>query len=112
MSIPRSILSKRAHVVRVQTLYRRMLKQQMHFAVHRSVFYEMADQTRASFEKYRNATDPGIINAALRRAEQWLEQHQHPDPYRLPDTEGGSKFQRNAPPRQQILTRSMESFEG
>eukprot|EP00471_Norrisiella_sphaerica_P004510 CAMPEP_0184486718 /NCGR_PEP_ID=MMETSP0113_2-20130426/8400_1 /TAXON_ID=91329 /ORGANISM="Norrisiella sphaerica, Strain BC52" /LENGTH=53 /DNA_ID=CAMNT_0026868727 /DNA_START=191 /DNA_END=352 /DNA_ORIENTATION=- len=47
-------------------------------------------------------TDEAEIEKKIEAAEQWIIDHKHPDPYRLPSMPGGSKFQRNVPPDLEI----------
>jgi len=84
------------HLVRVKTVYRRMLKEHLNWCVDRRDFVASALRVRYSFDRNAGLTDLGAIEAALVEGEQWLKDFKHPDPYNSIHNQGGSSFQRNA----------------
>ena len=70
-----------AHKLRVQLLYRRMLKEQLNWKAQRDVWLQNALYTRMLFENKMQLRDTGEIEAALSDGTKWLESRRHPDPY-------------------------------
>lgn len=79
-------------------MYRRVLKSQLDWAVDRSLFNEVALETREAFRKNMNVREPQQLEKLISNAERRLEMYAHPDPYKAPVNPGGSKWQRNIPP--------------
>lgn len=86
------------HTLLVKTLYRRILKEQLNWAVGRDLWLQKALYTRAMFDEAKDLTEPGAIQSRVNAAKAWLIANKHPDPYTIPTQMGGSSFQRNAAP--------------
>jgi len=54
---------------------------------------------RSLFEANNNVRDPRQQRALYLETEELLEKWKHPDPYIAPTAPGGSKYERNLPPR-------------
>ncbi|OBT94720.1 hypothetical protein VE01_06149 [Pseudogymnoascus verrucosus] len=82
----------------VSSLYRRSLKLALDWSVHRYLWRGQALYLRSLFEANKNVKDPRQQRALFRETEDLLEKWKHPDPYRVPTSPGGSKYERNLPP--------------
>ncbi|KAF0979823.1 hypothetical protein FDP41_000976 [Naegleria fowleri] len=78
---------------RIFKLYRRALRE-ISYSAERDVFCVEARKIREEFEKYKGETDTSKIEFLLQRGEYWVEEYVHPDPYHVPDKEGGCAFLR------------------
>ncbi|KAF8312234.1 NDUFB9, NADH-ubiquinone oxidoreductase [Clavulina sp. PMI_390] len=87
-----------AHRLRVKSLYKRMLVNQLNWTIRRDVWRQQAIEIRAEFERNRNVTDPRAVGQLLAAAEARLAENLHPDPYIVPQYPGGTKYERNIPP--------------
>jgi len=68
------------------------------FVYYREYWFTEAAKTRAAFDSNRSLADNGQISTAINKAQNWLIENRHPDPYNPPNQVGGSSFQRNAAP--------------
>ncbi|CAM6039551.1 unnamed protein product [Sphagnum compactum] len=82
---------------RCRILYRKALKSVLDWAVHRDIFYIEAEKTRLQFEANRDVQNLETIDRLLFEGEARLAKLQHPDPYIVPWSPGGSKYARNPP---------------
>ncbi|KCV69666.1 hypothetical protein H696_04076 [Fonticula alba] len=98
MSVFASTARGAAHVSRIQGLYRQILRLERDYA--RDVFQwsERAVLVRSEFEANRHLEHAYEIEAAIKKAEEYLVNNAHPDPYKCPTAPGGTKWDRNAPP--------------
>ncbi|WFC97131.1 hypothetical protein MBRA1_003797 [Malassezia brasiliensis] len=87
------------HKQYVQNLYRRFLRNSLDWHIRRDLWREDAQRIRAEFEHNRNVKNPRELATILQQAEQQLASRQHPDPYKPPTYVGGTKWERNLPPR-------------
>ncbi|KZT05642.1 uncharacterized protein LAESUDRAFT_655632 [Laetiporus sulphureus 93-53] len=87
-----------AHRRYVQSLYRRILNNELDWIVDRSLWRGKAIAIRAEFERNRNVHDPRELATILEKAEADLDSRKHPDPYRPPEAVDGVKWYRNIPP--------------
>ncbi|KAI5116283.1 hypothetical protein M0805_009934 [Coniferiporia weirii] len=88
-----------AHRFYVKSLYKRILKNELDWTVRRDLWRWKAAQVRAEFEQNRNVHDPRALAVILEKAEADLASKKHPDPYTVPVSPGGSKWERNLPPK-------------
>ena len=70
-----------SHKLRVQLLYRRILKEQLNWKPQRDVWLQNALYTRMLFEQNKELKDAGDIEAAISDGTKWMETRRHPDPY-------------------------------
>ncbi|KAL5507899.1 hypothetical protein ACEPAH_5517 [Sanghuangporus vaninii] len=87
-----------AHRFYVKSLYKRYLKNELDWTVHRHLWRYKAIQIRAEFERNRNVSDPRALATILEKAEADLAAKQHPDPYITPTAPGGTLWERHTPP--------------
>ncbi|OBZ70081.1 NADH dehydrogenase [ubiquinone] 1 beta subcomplex subunit 9 [Grifola frondosa] len=87
-----------AHRRYVQSLYRRFLTNDLNWVINRDIWRGRALAIRAEFERNRNVRDPRALSSLLQKAEAYLAERQHPDPYRPAMAPDGTKWERNAPP--------------
>ena len=80
-SLSLAMSSQLQHKLRVQLLYRRILKEQLNWKPQRDVWLQNALYTRMLFEENKALRDTGDIEAALGDGTRWLESRKHPDPY-------------------------------
>uniref|UniRef100_A0A6B2LQS9 NADH dehydrogenase [ubiquinone] 1 beta subcomplex subunit 9 n=1 Tax=Arcella intermedia TaxID=1963864 RepID=A0A6B2LQS9_9EUKA len=66
-----------------------------HAGFYREEWYADVGAARAQYEKHRFEQDPKQIHYLIDFGNKWLEEHKHWYPYRLPEMEDGSKYQRN-----------------
>ena len=78
---------------RVFQLYRRALRE-ISYSAERDVLSIEARKIRDEFEKYKGESDASKIEFLLQRGEYWVEEYAHPDPYHIPDKEGGCAYMR------------------
>ena len=97
-----SLAGSPAHVARVKTLYRNVLKTTLDWAVHRHIFLDKAKEARAAFDANKGVADAVRIQKLLDDGDEWLFEHQHPEPYVFNTNPGGSKHDRNAPPAPEL----------
>ncbi|KAK0520783.1 hypothetical protein OC834_006904 [Tilletia horrida] len=88
-----------AHKSRVQSLYRRYLKNALDWTVRRDLWRDQAIQIRTEFERNRHIRNPRELARVLKEAEEHLAHIKHPDPYKVAMFENGTKWERNLPPR-------------
>jgi len=53
----------------------------MIFDINSKFWILEARKTRSEFDRNSKLTDPGQVNSAIQCAQQWLKDHQHPEPY-------------------------------
>ena len=115
MSLAKGTLSQVAHVVRVKSLYKNLLKQACDWYVNRTDFIRAAVMIRETFDKNKHERDVATIDRMVQEGVDTLWRNRHPDPYIIPDNaryEGvhakiGSSWMRNPPPPTEILTREL-----
>jgi len=101
-----------AHTRLVKLLYRRIIREQLNWCIGRKFWIREARKTRSEFDRNSKLTDPGQVNSAIQCAQQWLKDHQHPEPYTNIHVRGGSSYQRNvAPPMSVIETDWSTAFQ-
>ncbi|KLO14996.1 NDUFB9, NADH-ubiquinone oxidoreductase [Schizopora paradoxa] len=88
-----------AHRLYVKSLYKRCLKNSLDWTIRRDIWRRKALEIRAEFERNRNVHDPRALAVILEKAEAELAANRHPDPYILPISPGGTKWERNTPPK-------------
>ncbi|KAF8735432.1 hypothetical protein AX14_002023 [Amanita brunnescens Koide BX004] len=88
-----------AHRSYVKSLYKRYLNDSLDWTVGRDLWRPRALQIRAEFERNRDVHDPRALAAIFAKAEAYLAEIKHPDPYIAPTAPGGTKWERNIPPR-------------
>ncbi|PWN97466.1 hypothetical protein FA09DRAFT_288140, partial [Tilletiopsis washingtonensis] len=88
-----------AHKSYVQSLYRRYLRNSLNWCIRRDIWRDRAIEIRAEFERQRNIRNPRELARVLAQAEAHLKANAHPDPYKSPMGEDGTKWSRNLPPR-------------
>ncbi|KAH9055593.1 NDUFB9, NADH-ubiquinone oxidoreductase [Lactarius vividus] len=88
-----------AHRLHVKSLYKRMLVNERNWVVRYDLWRARACAVRAEFERNRDVHDPRALAAILEKAEEELARKRHPDPYIPAAFPGGTKWERNAPPR-------------
>lgn len=70
------------HKQYVKDIYRRMLRNSLNWNVRRDLWRVDAQRIRAEFEHNRKVSNPRELASLFQRAEAYLEQNGHPDPYR------------------------------
>ncbi|KAF9006639.1 hypothetical protein BDQ17DRAFT_298493 [Cyathus striatus] len=88
-----------AHRLYVKSLYKRYLKNSLDWCIDRPTWRQEAQQIRAEFEANRNVHDPRALAVILEKAEASLAARVHPDPYIPASFPGGTKWERNIPPK-------------
>ncbi|GJJ07146.1 hypothetical protein Clacol_001346 [Clathrus columnatus] len=88
-----------AHRLYVKSLYKRFLNNSLNWTIRRDLWRPRALEIRAEFERHRNVQDPRALAVLFEKAEAFLATHRHPDPYIPPAFPGGTKWERNIPPR-------------
>eukprot|EP01123_Difflugia_compressa_P006420 TRINITY_DN18628_c0_g1_i1.p1 TRINITY_DN18628_c0_g1~~TRINITY_DN18628_c0_g1_i1.p1 ORF type:complete len:145 (+),score=29.18 TRINITY_DN18628_c0_g1_i1:84-518(+) len=68
-----------------------------HAGHHRQQWITDIGEARYQYELNRHETDPLQIDFFLKKGEDWLKYYAHWAPYKFPDSEDGSRFQRNPP---------------
>jgi len=96
--------SQPAHTHLVKTLYRQIIKLQLHWIIDLTRWRGEALATRRLFESSRDLKDPNEIAAKVKEAQHWLKEHWHPEPYAIPTQQGGSSYQRNVAPPIECLS--------
>ncbi|CAO1626870.1 unnamed protein product [Jaminaea pallidilutea] len=87
-----------AHRSYVKSLYKRTLKNELDWIVRRDIWRDRAIEVRAEFERNRHIRNPRELAQVLQAAEARLADNIHPDPYKPPQAEDGTKWERNLPP--------------
>ncbi|PWN31021.1 hypothetical protein BDZ90DRAFT_230017 [Jaminaea rosea] len=87
-----------AHRSYVKSLYKRYLKNELDWVIRRDIWRDRAIEIRAEFERNRHIRNPRELAKVLEAAEERLASLAHPDPYRPPLAEDGTKWERNMPP--------------
>jgi NADH dehydrogenase (ubiquinone) 1 beta subcomplex subunit 9 len=95
-----------SHTRVVRSLYRRALKTSRHWAFHHHLWRPMALAIRAEFDEKKKEESPNLIRKYIQEAENELEEWRHPDPYNQPHFFGGSKWERNLPPPEEVKRQS------
>lgn len=102
------------HKQRVVRAYRGLLKNSLNWTITRDKWYPIASEIKSEFKSNMFETNPATVTALLAKAEDRLQETQHPDPYismllgllfqliliiyiTVPYAPGGSKWQRNTP---------------
>lgn len=67
----------------------------VHASAWREFYYHDYAEARLRFEQNRHINDPEEIERLLQFGDLWLKKNPHPQMYRIPYTEDGSKHQRN-----------------
>ncbi|CCJ29776.1 unnamed protein product [Pneumocystis jirovecii] len=93
-----------SHRSRVLSLYRRALKLSLDWCIRRDIWRIEALKIRSRFESNRNICDPWRLSVILEETEAILKKYKHPDPYIVPTSPGGSKWERNIPPTAHLKT--------
>ncbi|PWN20924.1 hypothetical protein BCV69DRAFT_282436 [Microstroma glucosiphilum] len=88
-----------AHKSYVKSLYKRYLTNELNWCIRRDVWRDRAIEIRAEFERNRYIRNPRELARVLEAAEERLKDIAHPDPYKPPMGEDGTKWERNIPPR-------------
>ncbi|PWN33379.1 uncharacterized protein FA14DRAFT_190534 [Meira miltonrushii] len=88
-----------AHKAYVQSLYRRYLRNELDWCIRRDIWRDRAIEIRTQFERNRHIANPRELAKVLQAAEEALTERRHPDPYKPPEAEDGTKWERNIPPR-------------
>merc|ERR1711939_429729 len=101
-----------AHRSYVKTLYRRSLKNAQDWYVRRDLWRNKAIEIRVLFEKHRDVRDPRRVAAMLAEVEADAAKLKHPDPYIGPLSPGGTKWERNIPPKMFTAQEKQEALEG
>ncbi len=96
-----------AHKAYVQRLYRRALKTSSDWYWQRDEWRGKALLIRHLFEENRAESSPQKIQALLTQTEYWLAEYAHPQPYIRPTAPGGTKWERNVPFPEEVLSLSL-----
>ncbi|KAL7753974.1 hypothetical protein RI367_000907 [Sorochytrium milnesiophthora] len=91
------------HVLRVRALYRQALRTQQDWCSRHSIWRQQAIDIRYRFEDNRHLSNPRDIARVMQHTEQMLKDKAHPEPYRYPTSAEGSKYERNAPVRMELV---------
>lgn len=87
------------HQLRVARAYRGWLKLQLNWTINKQVWYKQVGVIRQKFEDLRNEPqDSPKVEEFLSGIESDLKNFVHPDPYKFPYYDGGTKYERNTPP--------------
>ncbi|PWZ01839.1 hypothetical protein BCV70DRAFT_215278 [Testicularia cyperi] len=101
-----------AHTAYVKSLYRRYLKNSLDWCIRRDVWRDRAIEIRVEFERHRNVRNPRELASLFEKAEKELKRVQHPDPYKPPMFEDGTKWERNLPPPMFSEAQKKAAIEG
>ncbi|KAI0464752.1 hypothetical protein LJB42_002377 [Komagataella kurtzmanii] len=83
----------------VSSLYRKSLRT-AHDWINKTEFYRVkASEIRSRYDANKHINDPNELKVIFKETEALLEDYAHPDPIIPPCRPGGSKFERNIPPR-------------
>ncbi|BFZ54461.1 hypothetical protein PYCC9005_001498 [Savitreella phatthalungensis] len=99
MSTPIVAPFSQANRSRVASLYKRSLKLARDWLIHRDSWRRQAMLIRERFEQNRDVHDPRLLNDIFAKTEAELLKYKHPHPYIVPTAPGGSKWERNIPPK-------------
>ncbi|WFD17002.1 hypothetical protein MARU1_003049 [Malassezia arunalokei] len=99
------------HKKYVMNLYRRFLRDSLNWHIRRDAWRLDAIRIRTEFEQHRHVRNPRELANILSQAEARLESRQHPDPYKPPTYVGGTKWERNLPPRLFTDEQKIESLK-
>lgn len=100
--VPFSIANRKL----VTSLYRRSLRT-AHDWINKKDFYRLkAAEIRDRFEANRQVENPTQLKYLIEKTEELLETYAHPDPIIPPCRPGGTKFDRNIPPREGTMVPS------
>ncbi len=69
------------HKQRVVRVYRALLKNSLAWTITRDAWYPVASEIKGEFKRNMYETNPATIDALLAKAENKLQETQHPDPY-------------------------------
>ncbi|XP_073823512.1 NADH dehydrogenase (ubiquinone) B22 subunit [Musca autumnalis] len=99
-TIPTGILT---HTRRVQSLYKRALRNCEAWYDRREIYRYRAVQLRQRFEENRNVTDMAKAAKLLAAGEQELFNTQHYQPIKMANSPGGCAFERDVEPPDWVL---------
>mmetsp|Transcript_3259 Transcript_3259/g.8818 ORF Transcript_3259/g.8818 Transcript_3259/m.8818 type:complete len:112 (-) Transcript_3259:104-439(-) len=105
-----SLVGTAAHTNRVCMLYKRALRQSLHWMVFRESWHSEIVLIRAEIEKNRHERNEEKIEQLVSDFEKELDYRIHPSPYIIPENPGGTKWQRNVPPP--TFTCDMKAYGG
>ncbi|XP_075149628.1 NADH dehydrogenase (ubiquinone) B22 subunit [Haematobia irritans] len=100
MSIPNGIIT---HTRRVQSLYKRALRNCEAWYDRREIYRYRAVQLRQRFEENRNVSDMAKAAKLLAAGEQELFNTQHYQPIKQANSPGGCAFERDVEPPDWVL---------
>ncbi|ODV96432.1 hypothetical protein PACTADRAFT_49782 [Pachysolen tannophilus NRRL Y-2460] len=90
----------------VSSLYRRSLRTTRDWINRPDLYRLKALEIRNLFEANRAVEDPNKLKTILDDAESLLTSYAHPDPIIPPCRPGGTRFERNIPPRSDTMVPS------
>ncbi|EGG14300.1 hypothetical protein DFA_12070 [Cavenderia fasciculata] len=93
-------VSALTHQQTVVRLYRKCLKSIRDYSENYDYFLKQATILRNTVKAHKDETNPFLIKQYMNDFEKWSNNWEHPDPYIPCDAPGGSKWQRNIPPKQ------------
>eukprot|EP00743_Colponemidia_sp_Colp-15_P000839 GILK01000925.1.p1 GENE.GILK01000925.1~~GILK01000925.1.p1 ORF type:complete len:137 (+),score=25.09 GILK01000925.1:46-456(+) len=91
------------HTQRVTRAYRRLLREGLSTTIHRDEFNEVAHWVRGMFEENRNLKKQEDAVAAIEKAEEYIRERQHIQPYKFLNSPGGTLFMRDSPFPKHVL---------
>ncbi|GMM32283.1 hypothetical protein DAMA08_050280 [Martiniozyma asiatica (nom. inval.)] len=92
-----------ANVKQVASLYRKSLRTARNWINQTPFYREKAAEIRLRFEQNKNISNPSELAKIIEQTELLLAKYNHPDPIIPPKRPGGIMYDRNAPPREEIL---------
>lgn len=87
-------------------MYRRGLRSARDWINRHDHYRNKCVEIRRMFEANRDIEDPNQLNIVLKELERMLQEFEHPDPIIPPSRPGGTKHDRNIPPRNETMVPS------
>ncbi|KAG5358208.1 NADH dehydrogenase [ubiquinone] 1 beta subcomplex subunit 9 [Yarrowia sp. B02] len=87
----------------VSSMYRQSLKLARNWISNRQLFRQKAVEIRHKFDQNAQISNPKLLERALEDTRAHLYEFRHPDPIVPPSYPGGTKYERNVPPRMEKI---------
>ncbi|AOW03712.1 hypothetical protein B0I72DRAFT_138621 [Yarrowia lipolytica] len=87
----------------VTSMYRQSLKLARNWISNRQLFRQKAVEIRHKFDQNAQISNPRLLARTLDETRAHLYEFRHPDPIVPPSFPGGTKYERNVPPRMEKI---------
>ncbi|XP_045460699.1 NADH dehydrogenase [ubiquinone] 1 beta subcomplex subunit 9 [Harmonia axyridis] len=103
MSVGIPVIGLVSHTRKVQSLYKRALRNLENFYTQREIYRFRAVLLREDFDKNRDIKDLRVAKELLENGEEYLFKVSHPLPKKFPGSPGGVAYGREVPPPDWVL---------